>query len=421
MKTNKGAKIVLVAGHAPSLLNFRGPLIESLRNIGHEVIASAPDDGGPAIRLLKENGVRFEAVPLSRTQMNPLQDWRYLSALRSFFQREKPELILAYTHKPVVYSALALSRRVNQPRMYALITGLGYAFGEDVGMRRRFSRIVLSTLYRRAARRITGVMFQNPDDQALFKRHKLLAASMPQTVVRGSGVDLERFSHFPFDEADYYQPGVRTGYGPTPEKPQFLLVSRLVAGKGIREWVAAAREIKETDSGVEFHLVGPSDPNPSGISESEVREWHKAGIVIYHGATSDVRPHLRDCSAFVLPSYYGEGTPRTILEAMATGRAVITTDAPGCRETIFDAGVADSQGVRTGKNGLMVPVKSVDTLVAAMQRLIDNPELAMAMGRAGRYLAEKYYDVHKVNKQMLDFMGLLPTTQSDGECRKTEA
>jgi glycosyltransferase involved in cell wall biosynthesis len=186
---------------------------------------------------------------------------------------------------------------------------------------------------------------------------------------------------------------------------RFLLIARLLGDKGIREYASAAKEIRKILPAAEFHLVGPFDPNPATISKEELESWQRDGVIIYHGAQDDVRPFLRACTVYVLPSYR-EGTPRTVLEAMATGRPIITTDAAGCRETIFEPGLPDSAGIRQGRNGFLVPVRSIGGLVAAMQRFIDDPRLAVSMGAEGRRLAQQYYDVHRVNLQMMEFMDL---------------
>jgi glycosyltransferase involved in cell wall biosynthesis len=405
------------------------------------VIACAGGNDSAVKDLLLGFGVRYFRLPLDRSGLNPFRDGRYCNALVRLIGEEKPRVILAYTHKPVLYSALAIGFCRPKPRVFVMITGLGFAFMDGGGLKKRIAGTVLRALYRRASKHFAGVIFQNPDDQVLFRGLHLVRSETPQIVVRGSGIDLDEFAFAPLgsrgtaeppnDEApagiDGHKPetlrgtGVHqfSGFGSQAlglESPvssltsrlsplRFLLIARLLGDKGIREYVAAARIIKAQLPMAEFHLVGSVDPNPAAIKLSEVEGWHAEGVLVYHGSQRDVRPLLRDCTVYVLPSYR-EGTPRTVLEAMATGRPVITTDAPGCRETIFDAGAPDADGVRQGRNGFLVPVKSVDALVAAMRRFIAEPDLARRMGEEGRRLAEKYYDVHKVNEQILEFMGL---------------
>lgn len=177
--------------------------------------------------------------------------------------------------------------------------------------------------------------------------------------------------------------------------PRFLLVARLLADKGIRQYAEAARQIKQQHPEVVFQLAGDIDSNPDTISQQELDTWVVEGSLEHLGWLNDVRPALAESSVFVLPSYYREGTPRSILEAMSMGRAVITTDAPGCRETVTN-----------GDNGYLIPVKNVDALVKAMQNFIDRPALVQTMGQRSQEIAKDKYDVHKVNAVMLEAMGI---------------
>lgn len=222
------------------------------------------------------------------------------------------------------------------------------------------------------------MFFQNTDDYEMFTRLAILSQDIRVQLVNGSGVNVDEFRPVAFPS------GVT----------RFLLIARLLGDKGIREYVAAGRALKRDFEDIELHLVGGADPSPDGISQAEVAEWHDAGIVVWHGEVSDVREFLSNAHVYVLPSYR-EGTPRTVLEAMAMGRAIVTTDAPGCRETVLD-----------GENGFIVPVQEVGPLIQAMRRLIEAPDLAKAMGAASRTMAVEKYDVHKVNQVMIDAMGL---------------
>lgn len=347
--------------------------------VGHRVHAAAPDLSADleTMSALQAIGVAGHDVPLERTGISPLKDLRGLFALGRLMRETKPDMVLAYTIKPVIWGliAAALSR---VPRRYGLVTGLGYAFtGEALG-KRGLVQTAARALYRLALRRATLVFFQNPDDEQEFRDWRLLPASVPSRVVNGSGVDVDHFAQ-----------------GSLPEGPaSFLLIARLLGDKGIREYVAASRELRSRHPEVECHLVGGLDPNPDGIDESEVRSWHEAGDVIWHGALADVRPTIAAAHVYVLPSYR-EGTPRTVLEAMAMGRAIITTDAPGCRETVVH-----------GENGFLVPPRDANALVQAMERFLQDPDLAVRMGGKSREIAEAKYDVHKVNSVMLEAMGL---------------
>ena len=238
-------------------------------------------------------------------------------------------------------------------------------------------------LYAQALKYAHKVFFQNPDDLKLFEDMRLLEANKPAVVVNGSGVNVQDFEVMPLPINE--QGKVRAS---------FLLIARLLGDKGIREYMVAARSIKAQYPEAEFHLVGWIDDNPSAISQQELETWVNDKIVNYWGKLSDVRPAIAASSVYVLPSYR-EGTPRTVLEAMAMGRAVITTDAPGCRETV-------SHGV----NGYLVAVKSVDQLVQSMQYFIEDPKLMISMGQRSREIALNKYDVHQVNKHMMTEMGM---------------
>src|SRR5690606_30161438 len=230
-------------------------------------------------------------------------------------RRLKPDFSLAYTIKPVIYGNVA-AWLARVPARFALITGLGYAFQGEAGQRSWLKRIV-QNLYGFALAKVTKVFFQNPDDEALFYDLGILDLSNPKTVVvNGSGIDVDSFTvaHF-------------------PETTQFLLIARLLGDKGIREYVAAANRVKQKYPEVCFGLVGWIDENPNAISEDELQRWIDSGAVHFYGRLSDVKPVIAQSSVYVLPSYR-EGTPRTVLEAMSMGRPIITTDAPGCRETV---------------------------------------------------------------------------------------
>lgn len=369
-------KFLLIAGFPDSLLHFRGPLIQALLDCGLEVHVAAPDlpEGSELRTRLEAKGLVVHSIPLLRTGMNPLADLKTLLALWFLMRSIRPDMSMAYTIKPVIYGSIA-AWLARVPHRFALITGLGYAFqGEG---RRGALRNLVQRLYATALQRTHKVFFQNPDDEDLFRSSRILKATVPSVVVNGSGVDVEAFD-----------------VSPLPPEPVFLLIARLLGDKGIREYVEAAREIRLARPGVKFLLVGWIDDNPDAIQQDELDTWIREGVVEFLGRMSDVRPAIAKASVYVLPSYR-EGTPRTVLEAMAMGRAIITTDAPGCRETVAN-----------GVNGFLVPLREVAPLVAAMQQFIDSPGLISAMGYQSRRLAVEKFDVNKINSVMLREMGI---------------
>lgn len=373
-------RVFVLASYGPSLVNFRGALIQELRNRGHAVDACAPDllADTETRGWLEARGVTCHDAPFSRAGLNPLHDLKALLALTRVMRRVRPGLFIGYTIKPVIWGLLA-ARIARVPKRVALITGLGYAFASEATGKRALVQRLARLLYGLALRGAHMVFFQNPDDRSDFASLGLLPAGATVEVVNGSGVDLVAFAAPP------------ASLGPT----RFLMIARLLADKGVREYAAAAAELAPKYPGVEFHLVGGLDPNPNGIAREEVDDWVLAGHIIWAGALDDVRQSIADCHVFVLPSSYREGTPRTILEAMSMQRAIITTDTPGCRET-----------VEPGVNGFLIPVRDVEALVEAMKRFLTDPALALKMGVESRRIAGEKYDVHKVNAAMIKTMDL---------------
>ena len=369
-------KIVVAGNIGQSLVNFRGPLLRSMVELGHDVVTVAPDGDTAYAQEVEALGVRYRTVPLQRAGVGLVADLRTLLGFWRLLGEERPDVFLGYTIKPVIYGNLAAQLR-GVPVRSALITGLGYAFGERRGLQRTVGWLV-DTLYRLALGRARVVFFQNPDDRAEFLRRGFVDEARA-ALVAGSGVDLTRFVSSP----------------PPPGPPVFLLIARLIREKGIDQYVAAARAIKARHPEARFQLLGPLDQNPSAVAPAEVEAWQREEVVEYLGETSDVRPYLERASVFVLPSYYREGTPRTALEALATGRPVVTTDAPGCRETVVD-----------GVNGFLVEPRSAAALEAALERFVREPELIARMGAASLELARTKYDVRLVNRAMLAHLGL---------------
>lgn len=372
-------RIFILASLAKSIRDFRGALIEALLAAGNEVHAGAPGlfEDVETRDWLQERGVVCHDVPLARTGLNVVADLRSLFFLQGKIKRIAPDILLAYTVKPVVWGVLA-AWLAGVPQRVALITGLGYAFVGEARGKRVLVRWLVSRLYSIALHRASLVFFQNRDDRDDFRRWGILPAKAKVVLVNGSGVDTDVFSS-----------------ASLPFLPvRFLMIARLLRDKGVREFAEAAMILRHKYPDVEFHLVGPLDSNPESIVESEVRAWQKAGHVVWHGPLEDVRPSISSAHVYVLPSYR-EGTPRSVLEAMSMGRAIVTTDAPGCRETVKD-----------GENGFLVPVRDAKALVAAMERFLVEPALISRMGARSRLISEEKYDVNKINSQMMKAMGL---------------
>lgn len=379
-------KFLMISSFLPSVLNFRGKLLDAIRKQSYEIHIIAPDLASfpTEHEKLLDLGYYVHEVSMQRTGTNPVSDLKTLLSMYALIKKIKPDYVLSYTIKPVIYGTLA-AWLVKVPHRYALITGLGYAFHNvDKDSKRSIFQKLVHGLYQQALSRSHKVFFQNPDDLKLFQDMHLLDINKPSVVVNGSGVNVQDFDVMPL-------PKQVNG----DLKVSFLLIARLLGDKGVREYANAARRLKQKFSNTEFHLVGWIDENPAAITQQELDEWVSNNTLNYWGKLSDVRPAIAECSVYVLPSYR-EGTPRTVLEAMAMGRAIITTDAPGCRETVLN-----------GENGYLVQVKSAESLAEAMQKIILQPDLAKKMGKRSREIALAKYDVNEVNKHMMKEMGIL--------------
>lgn len=368
-----GRKILVVAVLADSLVNFRWNLLESLVKQGHTVVtAAARDDAHDGITgkdvsaRLATLGIRHRPVPMQRTGNNPLADLATLRHLIQVCREEQPDIVFAYTAKAVVYGTLA-AWLCRVPRRVSMLTGLPFGLVDDG--RRTLAHTLARSLFRIAFRVSHALVFHNPDDLASLRQAGLLPDRLSLQVVNGSGVDLEHFQLAGL-------PG-----GPTT----FLMIARLMREKGVVEYLDAARLAKRRHPTARFLLVGPLDPRTGQVQERDVRAWEQEGVGEWLGSVTDVRIPIGRSHVFVLPSYH-EGTPRTVLEAMAMGRPIITTDAPGCRQT-----------VEAGRNGCLVPVGDREALADAIVRFLEVPADIPAMGATSRRLAEERYDVRKVS------------------------
>ncbi len=371
---------IIVIGAIPrSLTNFRGDFIRACVTAGHKVTAMSESASEEQIARINVLGSDFRPYPVERNGLNPFRDLETLMTLVRLFRELQPDMVIAYTIKPVIWTGIALRMLSFRGSFIGLITGLGYAF-RGKSAKGDMLAWVVSGLYRAALRKAGSVIFQNTMSRNVFIEKKIVPEELCH-IVEGSGVNLDRFRQMPM---------------PAEVHPVvFLLAARLIRDKGVREYVQAAKVVKKSYTEATFRLLGPPDPSPAGISMEEVEGWHDDGIIEYLGRTDDVRPFLAGCHVFVLPSFYGEGLSRSILEAMAVGRPVLTTDNPGCRETIIE-----------GENGFIVPGGDANALAGRMLWFCENPDKWEDMGKQSRRIAEDRYDVHKINRQLMDIAGL---------------
>ncbi|QFR33440.1 glycosyltransferase family 4 protein [Ancylobacter sp. TS-1] len=367
--------IFVLASYAPSLLNFRGPLLRELLAEGHRVSVAAPQIDPQLRQRMESFGISVFEVPLERTGLGIVADLMFYRAVRHLMNKLRPDRLLTYTIKPNIWGAFA-AYSAGVPSV-AMVTGLGYVFTEtDVrpSLRERAARLIARKLYRVTTARNRSVIFQNPDDRRDFINAGCLADPSKARLVHGSGVDLDHYAR-----------------APLPGQPVFLMIARLVSAKGVRDYARAALELRRQRSAARFQLAGPLDGGPDSIAVSELDGWIASGLE-YLGPLDDVRPAIAGAQVFVLPSYR-EGTPRAVLEAMAMGRAIITTDTPGCRETITH-----------GSEGLLVPPRDPWALAAAMIHLAGSIELSAAMGERAFERARMKYEVHAVNRAVIDIL-----------------
>jgi glycosyltransferase involved in cell wall biosynthesis len=380
--------IALLCNNAASVRLFRGPLIAEMVRRGYRVSVFAPDFSAEDRQHVAGLGAEPVDFRMERTGANPARDTFVIIGLARRLRRLRIDACIGFMTKLVIYGSIA-GFLAGVADRYSMIEGLGYFFTEGgASARKAVIRRVITILYRLSLPLNRVLFVLNPDDARDLAAMGALGRTRV-VVLDGTGVDPGEFP-----------------VAPPPAGPaRFLLVGRLLREKGVREFAAAADRLKREHPDARFVLVGPEDTNPGGIGAAEVRDWVARGTVEWPGPVADTRPWYRDASVYVLPSYR-EGMPRTTLEAMATGRPVITTDAPGCRETVAGAGAPGPDGVREGENGLLVPVGDAAALAAAMERFLREPGLAARMGAASRRLVEERFAADRVNAAILEETGL---------------
>ncbi len=363
-------RILFVDNDVNTFYSYRIELALAARDSGFEVHVAAPP--GKAAEILRTEGLRYHPIPMTRSGLAPWKEFTTIAVLFRLYRRVRPDLVHHLRLKPVLYGGLA-AYGARVPAVVGLLTGLGYVFiaeSRRALVMRKLVVLSCKVAFRHGNQRI---VFQNPDDQGVFIKNKILPAE--QTVlIKGSGVDIHT-------------------YVPTPEPegiPVVVLASRMLRDKGVVEFVDAARQLKEAGVSARFVLVGETDPgNPTAISAEQLRAWADQGIIEWWGHQSDMRKVLSQSNIVCLPSLR-EGVPKVLIEAAACGRAIVTTDAPGCREI-----------VREGENGLLVPVRDSKALADALRLLIESAPLRALMAAKGREIAVEEFSVERVVNETL--------------------
>lgn len=365
-------KVLIALNATWNLVNFRAGLIRCMMEAGYEVLAVAPFD--EHVTRLAELGCSYLPLAMENKGTSPTRDMQLLWRFWCLLRRERPHVFLGYTVKPNVYGSLA-AHALGIP-VINNIAGLGAVF-----IKPSFLTRLVKMLYRAALLRSSKVFFQNEDDRQMFVESGLVSPSVTDRLP-GSGVDLGQFALAPLPASQ--QPDVR-----------FLLIARMLWDKGVGEYVEAARLVRQRHPNAQFGLLGFLDvQNPAAIPRERVYEWVAEGVVQYLGTADDVRPHIAEADCVVLPSYR-EGVPRTLLEAAAMGRPIITTDAVGCRDAVDD-----------GLTGYLCRARDAADLAVTMERMIAlSAENRAQMGLRGREKMEREFDERVVIEKYLQAIG----------------
>lgn len=372
-------RIALIGTTAACVIGFRADMIKALHALGHEVYAFALDYNAASRAAVEALGAVAVDYEFSRTGLNPFNDIVNTYKLSKTLKSIAPDMVFSYFSKPVIFGTLAAAM-AGVKRRVGMLEGLGYVFTDHPGgvrLQTKVLRIVQVLLYRVSFPFLERIIFLNPDDPVdLLTENKIKVKAI--SVLGGIGLDLKAYPYS----------------APKTSPVSFIFVGRLLAEKGVNEYIAAARQVKLKYSSAQFVMLGGLDEgNPGGLSALDLKRLIDEEVIIHPGHVSNVQVWLADSSVFVLPSYYREGVPRSTQEAMAIGRPVITTDVPGCRETVID-----------GQNGFLVPAWSAEKLAEKMIYFIEHSECIVQMGLVSFKLAQERFDAVKVNQKLISYL-----------------
>ena len=339
---------------------------------GCNVIAVGQESENKWKSKFLEHGIDYYSIRVNRNSINPIHDIRTFFSIYKLLKEHSPDKLFVYQAKTIVYGAIA-SKILGIKDIFILIAGTGSVFRSQ-GFISKLVKTMLTAQYYIACRIASKVFFQNNDDKNQFLNSNILKDDKTY-IINGSGVNLLKFTP-----------------SPLPIIPTFIYIGRLIRDKGIIEYLKACEILKSKHANSICILVGPFDTNPSSITLKDLKPYITQNIIEYYGEQDDVLPYLIKSSVLVLPSYH-EGTPKSVLEAMATKRAIITTDAPGCRETVID-----------NESGFIVQVKNINLLAEKMIYLYENPDVIAKMAAKSLEICREKYDVIKINNKILEVM-----------------
>ncbi|MGV2950412.1 glycosyltransferase family 4 protein [Acinetobacter sp. AGC35] len=377
-------KIAIIGSTAYNLYNFRKDFIFACLEQGHQVYAFVSEYDDQWLDIIKNLGATPISYQLSRGGLNPLSDLYSIFQLINKIKEIQPDIVFSYSTKPIIYATLA-AYKTNVPYIYGMIEGLGSPFTihkHGQSLKTKFIRFVQISLYRLAFPYLDKIIFLNRDDpKDLVHRYNLPHKNNAIEVLGPIGLNLQEYAYTKWD---------------AEKNLSFIFIARLIAEKGIFEYLEAARIVKEKYPDITFKIIGGLDPeNPTGLKQEQLNQLIKTGIIEYAGFVKDVDQRIRESAVFVLPSYYREGVPRSTQEAMAIGRPVITTDVPGCNETVID-----------GVTGFLISKWDVNALVKKMIYFIEYPEQVNKMGYQGFLYAKKNFNADHINHRLLQILGM---------------
>ncbi|MCO8083008.1 glycosyltransferase family 4 protein [Acinetobacter lwoffii] len=377
-------KIAIIGSTAYNLYNFRKDFIFACLEQGHQVYAFVSEYDDQWLDIIKNLGATPISYQLSRGGLNPLSDLYSIFQLINKIKEIQPDIVFSYSTKPIIYATLA-AYKTNVPYIYGMIEGLGSPFTihkHGQSLKTKLIRFVQISLYRLAFPYLDKIIFLNRDDpKDLVHRYNLPHKNNAIEVLGPIGLNLQEYAYTKWD---------------AEKNLSFIFIARLIAEKGIFEYLEAARIVKEKYPDITFKIIGGLDPeNPTGLKQVQLDQLIETGIIEYAGFVKDVNQRICESAVFVLPSYYREGIPRSTQEAMAIGRPVITTDVPGCNETVVE-----------GVTGFLIPKWDVNALVKKMIYFIEYPEQVNKMGYQGFLYAKKNFNADHINHRLLQILGM---------------